>query len=272
MKKPTLAFIGAGNMARSLIAGLIADGYDPKLIWATDPSKEKLTKLMQDFNIQTTTDNQEGIANAEVLILAVKPQVMQQVLEPLRNAIQQKKPLVISIAAMITVDHLEQWLGKDISMVRCMPNTPALVQSGATALFANQKASPLEKATAESILRAVGITLWLEREADLNIVTVISGCGPAYFFLLMEMMQQVAIQMGLPVETARLLSLQTAMGAARLALESENDPAVLRQQVTSPGGTTEKIIEVLEEGKIRDLFLNALTAGKERTETLGKQV
>lgn len=270
--KPTLTFIGAGHMAGSLIAGLIADGYDPSLIWATAPSTENLKKLSQEFSIRTTTDNYIGVEKADVLILAVKPQIMQQVLEPLHDIIQQKRPLIISIASRITVHDLEQWTAPEMAIIRCMPNMPALIQAGATALFANQKVSSDQKDIAESIMRAVGVTLWLEREADINIVTVISGCGPAYFFLLMEMMQEIAIDMGLPAKTAQLLCMQTAIGAARLALESSHDPATLRRQVTSPGGTTERIMEVLEDGKIRDLFLKALSAGKERTEALGKKV
>lgn len=263
MRNTFITFIGAGNMANSLIGGLIADGYDPKRICAADPNLEKLKNLQKKFGINITTKNNEAVANANVIIFAVKPQILKIVATELSNFITEKKPLIISVAAMIPSTHIEKWL-QNAAIVRCMPNTPALIRCGATGLLANRYVTSEQKNLAESIMRAVGITVWVNNEEQIDIVTALSGSGPAYFFLLMEMLQQSAEKLGLPAETARLLTLQTALGAARLALESNEDVTTLRKQVTSPGGTTERAIGVLESGNIRELFFEALQAAQLR--------
>lgn len=259
-----ITFIGAGNMASSLIGGLIADGYDPAAIWATNPTTAKLEALSDRLGINTAQDNAKGAQRAEILVLAVKPQTLPEVARELADVIAAQKPLLITIAAGVPTTSLESWLGNRYAIVRAMPNTPALVGCGATALFANGIVDDPQREIAENILRAVGQTLWVEHESLMDVVTALSGSGPAYFFLVMEALQAAAVDLGLSSKHANLLTLQTALGAARMAIESENDAATLREQVTSPGGTTEAALTVLESGKLRDLFKQALTAAKER--------
>lgn len=268
MKQSTIAFIGSGNMARSLIGGLIADGCNPQRLWAADPNASQLEQLKTLAAINTSTDNHAAIGHADVVVLAVKPQIMKQVASEMADIIQSRQPLVMSIAAGIRTTALQQWLGDGIPLVRTMPNTPALVQTGATALYANEFVSEVQKEQAESIMRAVGLALWVENESLLDTVTALSGSGPAYFFLVMEAMEQAATRLGLPEQTARLLILQTALGAAKMALESSEDPAILRQRVTSPGGTTEQAIRILQEGHLEDLFDQALNAAHQRSREL----
>ena len=264
----TIGFVGGGNMARSLIGGLLADGIAPERIWASDPDAERLDTLRSVFQINATHDNAEVVGAAEVVVLSVKPQIVRQVAQSLGPMIRAKRPLVISIAAGIREADLRRWLGENVALVRSMPNTPALVQSGATALYANPYVNDQQRELAESVLRAVGITVWLEDEAHMDAVTALSGSGPAYFFLIMEALEAAAVELGLVPETARLLTLQTAFGAAKMALESEEPINVLRQRVTSPGGTTEQAVRVLEQGEMRALFRQALKAAYQRSREL----
>lgn len=277
MSTPIIAFIGAGNMAGSLIGGLIADGWSPDCIRAADPDAIRLEALRNQFAIQSSEDNNSIAIDADVLVLAVKPQVLHSVATALSNTVQQQKPLVISIAAGVCEPDIHKWLGgnnvgSNIAIVRTMPNTPALVQSGATALIANASVTEEQRELAETILRAVGLTLWLEDESLLDAVTALSGSGPAYFFLVMEAMEHAGCKLGLPKETARLLTLQTAFGAAKMALESPEGTTTLRERVTSPGGTTEQALAVLEEGNLRGLFDNALKAACERSRELSELI
>ncbi len=272
MKTARLAFIGAGNMARSLIGGLIADGWNPDSISVSDPDSGQLAMLANRFQVHTDTENHRIAENSDVVILAVKPQVIQEVAEDLSATVQKQVPLIISIAAGIRSTDLQRWLGGNCALVRCMPNTPALVQSGATALYANEQVSNEQKDLAETILRAVGLALWVEDEALMDAVTALSGSGPAYFFLVIEALQETGTALGLNEKTARLLALQTAFGAAKMALESSEDASVLRQRVTSPGGTTEKALAVLEAGGIKALFNDALTAARDRSRELAQQL
>ena len=271
MKTTRLAFIGAGNMARSLIGGLVADGWDPACISVSDPDKAQLSALSGRFQVKTESDNRAAAENAEVLVFAVKPQIIRRVGLELAELIQDRQPLLISIAAGIRATDLQRWLGGSCALVRCMPNTPALVQSGATALWHNEHVSEGQKDLAESILRAVGLALWVDSEDLMDAVTALSGSGPAYFLLIMEALQEAGQALGLPEETAKLLTLQTAFGAAKMALESSEDAAVLRQRVTSPGGTTEKALEILENGGLRALFNDALNAARDRSRELASQ-
>lgn len=268
MKIPTIAIIGAGNMGASLIGGLIRDNHPAEQIWAADVSAERLSMLQNQFGIHTTTDNEKAIQQADVVILAVKPQFFFSVTKTLKNQIQARKPLVISIAAGVRENSIQTSLGGNVPIVRTMPNTPALIGCGATALFANAYVTEEQRNQAESIMRAAGVIVWVTDEAQLDIVTALSGSGPAYFFLMMESLQQAAEQLGMPGDTARLLTLQTALGAARMAMESGVPLAELRRQVTSPGGTTEKAISVLEDQNIREIFKNAVQAAKLRSEEL----
>jgi pyrroline-5-carboxylate reductase len=271
MKKIRLAFIGAGNMARSLIGGLIADGWDPACISVSDPDPDQLAAVSRLFGTASAPDNVSAVEQSELVVLAVKPQVMREVARELAATVQGRKPLVISIAAGICTSDLQRWLGGDCALVRCMPNTPALVQSGATAMFANSAVNDDQKALAENILRAVGLALWVADEAQMDAVTALSGSGPAYFFLVIEALQEAGESLGLDGKTARLLALQTAFGAAKMALESRDDAATLRQRVTSPGGTTQKALAVLEEGGLRTLFNDALKAARDRSRELAEQ-
>lgn len=268
MIHPVIAIIGAGNMGSSLISGLIQHGHPAEKIWATDQDEEKLQTLKKTFHVQTTTDNQLAVQKANVVILAVKPQTLHTVLVALRKTVQTHKPLIISIVAGVTVDSIQEGLAAPIAIVRTMPNTPALIGCGATALYANSEVNIEQHSLAESILRAVGIAVWVNDEAMMDVVTALSGSGPAYFFLVMEALQQTAEQMGLAAETARLLTLQTALGASRMAMESGKSLEELRKNVTSPGGTTEKAISILEENNLRGLFQKALQGAKLRSEEL----
>jgi pyrroline-5-carboxylate reductase len=270
MSKKTVAFIGCGNMAAALINGLVADGYDPNHIWASDPDGEKRATLAARCGIRITGDNDEAVQRADVVVLAVKPQVLEQVARSLATTITERQPLVISIAAGVREQDLLSWLGGKAPLVRSMPNTPAMIQTGATVLHAGPGVTAENRDLAESILRAVGLTRWVEDEALMDAVTALSGSGPAYFFLVMEALEAAGMELGLPEETARLLTLQTALGAARMAMESSEGAGILRQRVTSPGGTTEKALQTLEDGGIRRLFQRALQDARDRSLELSK--
>ena len=266
----SITFIGGGNMARSLINGIIQDNNAVNLC-VSDPDETQLDGIRQNWSeVKTTTDNLDAINHVDVVILAVKPQIMADVLQPLAVIAQNQKPLFISIAAGVTEEKLSAWLGGNVPIVRCMPNTPALVQSGATGLFANEYVSDEQHNLAESILRSVGITSWFEQESLLDVVTAISGSGPAYFFLVMEAMQAAAEKLGMKADDAKLLTLQTAFGAAKLALESSDEPAELRKKVTSKGGTTEAALKELVDGGLPELFDTALQAAEQRAKELAK--
>lgn len=270
MKNVDIAFIGGGNMARSLIGGLIADGVAPERIWVADPNPATLSGHQTHFGVHTSADNHAAAQRAQVIVLAVKPQVAKAAAQTLTDALRERPALLISVAAGIREQDLRTWLGEHTAIVRCMPNTPALVGSGATALFANARVTREQKDLAESILRAVGMTLWVEDEGLMDAVTALSGSGPAYFFLVMEAMEQAGCALGLPQATARLLTLQTAFGAAKMALESTEELAALRRRVTSPGGTTEQAIKVLEEHGLAASFEQALRAAQRRSVELAE--
>ena len=262
-----ITFIGAGNMARALISGLIQDS-DNLDIRIADPNESQLQEIQQNWRtVNAFTDNSEAVAGADVIVLAVKPQIMKLVCEPLQADLSSKpQPLIISIAAGVSIANLNLWLGdKAIPIVRCMPNTPSLVQAGMTGLYANNEVSHQQHELAESILRSVGSTLWLSDEDKLDAVTAVSGSGPAYYFLVMEAMQDAAHKLGLTADESRLLVLQTAFGAAKLALESGDDAGVLRQRVTSKGGTTEAALKILMDGGLPALFEDALKAAENRS-------
>ncbi len=270
MTQPTIAFIGSGNMAAALIGGLITDGTPAERILATDPDPARREALANKAGIHTLEDNAEAVARAEVVVLAVKPQVLGEVARNLAESIQQHRPLVISIAAGIRSDTLQHWLGGGVALVRSMPNTPAMLQTGATALFATPEVNEAQREQAESVMRAVGLVQWVDDESLMDAVTALSGSGPAYFFLLMEAMEHAGKRLGLPADTARLLTLQTALGAARMAIESNEDPAQLRRRVTSPGGTTEQAIKRFEEEDLEGIVLRALTAARDRSIELSR--
>ncbi|WP_442498354.1 pyrroline-5-carboxylate reductase [Methylobacter sp. sgz302048] len=270
MKTQKIGFIGGGNMASSLMSGLIASGHSPQQLWVSDINKDQLASLAANLQVNIAPDNETVIQEAEVVVLAVKPQVLRQVAESVAALIQHKKPLVVSIAAGITQSSLSSWLGADTAIVRCMPNTPALVLTGATGLHANRNVTAAQRDLAENIMRSVGISLWVDDESDLDAVTAVSGSGPAYYFLLMEAMEKAAEELGLDKHTARLLVQQTALGAAKIALESSESPEQLRKRVTSPGGTTQRAIETFEQGGFTELVSKAMHAARDRSIEMSK--
>lgn len=270
MKNIPIAFIGGGNMARSLIGGLVAGGHEPDRIWVAEPDIGQRELLHGRHGVRTGSDNLAIAAEAEVIVLAVKPQILQGVARQLAPVVQARRPLVISIAAGVREPDLRRWLGGgSLALVRTMPNTPALVGSAASALFANEFVSEERRQLAESLLRAVGVTVWVDDESLLDAVTALSGSGPAYFFLIMEALERTALDLGLDADNARLLTLQTAFGAAKMALESVESPAILRARVTSPGGTTERALSILREGGLETLLAQALEAARSRARELG---
>ena len=225
MSESNIGFIGGGNMAASLIGGLVANGTPPGTIWVSDPDTPKLDDLTRRFGVNASGDNGVVALRCATLVLAVKPQIMHTVVQALAPVLGEHEPLLVSIAAGVREADINRWAGGDMAIVRTMPNTPALVGCGATALFANAKVDPGQRERAGAILEAVGITIWVDDEVQLDAVTALSGSGPAYYFLLMEIMQATGEAMGLDADSARRLTLQTALGAARIANESDEPPA-----------------------------------------------
>jgi pyrroline-5-carboxylate reductase len=268
----TIAFIGGGNMATSLIGGLIASGQPKDAIWVTDVDDEKLRSLQNNFQVNATGDNALAVRRAGTVVLAVKPQMMGQVLDAISQASKETAPLIVSIAAGVREPDIRRRLGYDAAIVRTMPNTPALLGCGASALYANDNVSAEQRSRAESVLRAVGITVWVDAESRLDAVTALSGSGPAYYFLLMELMEESGVEMGLDREAARALTLQTALGAARMAKETDEAPSTLRERVTSPGGTTQAAIRSLEDSAIAKVVSKALEAARDRAIELGDEL
>lgn len=272
MKTPNIAFIGAGNMASSIIGGLLEGGHPAAGITAADPYQPSLENLQARWDIHVHPDNAAAAADADVVILAVKPQVMAEAAVSVADAVASNAALVISIAAGITVDSLERRLGEHAAIVRCMPNTPALLGAGASGLFANEQATDLQRSHAQDILSAVGITCWVDEEEQLDAITALSGSGPAYFFLFFEAMIDAGCELGLDRETATQLALQTGLGAARMSLENALDVVELRRQVTSPAGTTEKAIESFERDGLRTLVSNAMQAASKRAKEMARDM
>jgi len=265
-----ICFIGAGNMATSLIGGLIANHYDSAAISACDIDAAQLQQLQGRFGIGTSQDALDGARAAEVVMLAVKPQVMQIVCEQLCSLPVNPEQMFISIAAGIPIDAIDNWLGGGRSIVRCMPNTPSLLQLGATGLAANSRVSAAQKATAEKIMQAVGIGIWVDAEADLDAVTAISGSGPAYFFYFIELLEAAGVKLGLTQSTAARLARQTALGAASMALEE--DVVKLRAQVTSKKGTTEQAILSFQHNQLERLVDDATAAAHKRAQELAHEL
>ncbi|MBI6953256.1 MULTISPECIES: pyrroline-5-carboxylate reductase [unclassified Pseudomonas] len=270
MSKTRIAFIGAGNMAASLIGGLRAQGLDTALIRASDPGAETRARITAEHGIEAFEDNAKAIDGVDVIVLAVKPQVMKAVCETLKPNLKPGQ-LVVSIAAGITCASLQAWLGA-IPLVRCMPNTPALLRQGVSGLYATREVSMEQRRQAEQLLSAVGTALWLEHEQQLDAVTAVSGSGPAYFFLLIEAMTAAGEKLGLPRETASQLTLQTALGAARMAVSSDVDAAELRRRVTSPAGTTEAAIKSFQANGFEAIVEKALQAAAKRSAELAEKL
>ncbi|MEM9621711.1 MAG: pyrroline-5-carboxylate reductase [Pseudomonadota bacterium] len=263
-----ITFIGAGNMATAMIRGLLAGGCEPATIRAADPLNAALSTIAS-HGIVTTTDNNAAIANADVVVLAVKPQVAQQVVKGLHTLTP--KTLLISIAAGINLSSLQSWTSNEQPIVRCMPNTPALMGAGIAGLFANNACVAEHQVSAAQVLSAAGEIVWVDAETQLDAVTAVSGSGPAYFFLLMEAMIDAGQQRGLSRETATQLTLQTAFGAALMARDSDTTPAQLRQNVTSPGGTTAAALEVMLQRQLPDIVAESISAADRRAAELAEE-
>ena len=270
MSNTRIAFIGAGNMAASLIGGLRAKGLDAGQIRASDPGAETRAKVNAEQGIDVFADNAEAIKDADVVVLAVKPQAMKAVCEAIRPSLKPNQ-LVVSIAAGITCASLNNWLGAQ-PIVRCMPNTPALLRQGVSGLFATAEVTAEQRQQAEELLSAVGIALWLNEEQQLDAVTAVSGSGPAYFFLLIEAMTAAGVKLGLPADIAAQLTVQTALGAAHMAVASDVDAAELRRRVTSPSGTTEAAIKSFQAGGFEALVEKALGAAAHRSAEMAEQL
>jgi len=271
MSDGTIAFIGGGNMAHSLVGGMIADGRSPESIWVADPYIDQLDTHRHRHGVNVTQENTEAAAHADVIVMAVKPQVLRVAAQQIGAIVKERQSLVLSIAAGLREPDISRWLGGQVPVVRAMPNTPALLQSGATVLYANPSVDAEQKKLAEEIMSAVGMTLWIDEEEHMDAVTATSGSGPAYFFLMMEAMQAAARSLDLPANVAEKLVLQTALGAARMATEGEDDAGTLRENVTSPGGTTAAALEVFREQGLEEIFKKALTAARDRSRTLSNE-
>lgn len=258
-----IAFIGGGNMARSLIAGLVRRGMPASRIHVAEPVAELRQALQRDFDITPHADAEAAARQAGLWVMAVKPQVMRSVCTALA-AHTAGQPLVVSIAAGITGAQLDRWLGGGQAIVRAMPNTPALLGAGVTGLFANAQVSQEQRKQAEQVLASAGRTVWIASEDKMDAVTAVSGSGPAYVFLLAEAMEAAAIEQGLPADAARTLVLDTVLGAARMLTEAGEAPAELRRRVTSPGGTTQAAIETFQAGGFEALTARAIAAAARR--------
>ena len=270
VSKQMIGFIGAGNMARSMAGGLIANDWPKNKILLSDPDEVQRQGAQQALGVEIVVKNAAVVDRADILVLAVKPQSLAEVVAEIAGPLAEKNPLIISIAAGILTGDLIKWIGREAPVVRVMPNTPALIGSGASGLYANEYTNEEQREQAETIMRATGVTVWVKDEALLDIITALSGSGPAYFLLVMEVMESAATKAGLDQKSARLLTLETALGAAKMALESSVDPATLRQRVTSAGGTTEAAIKILEQGKIDQLFTSAINAATTRSKELAE--
>lgn len=266
MKEVKTGLIGAGNIARAIIGGLIDSGLPPSCISAADPSANQLALLPP--GVMQKGSNRQLAKEADVILLCVKPGLIMTVAEDIKALVKSK--LVISVAAGVSTGSLEQVLGSGVAIIRCMPNTPALVRHGMTGLFANPFVTDAQRQIAREILGAVGKTRWFDAEDQLDAVTAVSGSGPAYFFLVMEALQAAAEELALPPEVARELVVQTALGAAYMASQSAEDAASLRRNVTSPGGTTEAAIKHLLAAGLPGDFSLAVQAAFERSRELAK--
>lgn len=268
------AFIGGGNMGGALIRGLIARGLAAQRISVGEAHQARRIALADELGVHVTADNREAVAGADVVVLAVKPQDMAGTVQALAEVFAQRPPLVLSIAAGIRVTDIAGWCGPGVAVVRAMPNRPALNGAGATAMYAPASLGEAQRGLAAEVLGAVGTTVWVPDEDALDVVTALSGSGPAYFFLLAELMTDAAVNLGLDRASAQELSIQTLFGSGRMARESDGDLARLRAEVTSKGGTTEAALRSFEGANLRGIVAAALSAaterGREMAQSFGK--
>ncbi|MDG0991857.1 MAG: pyrroline-5-carboxylate reductase [Luminiphilus sp.] len=267
----TIGFVGAGNMASAIIGGLLSAGYDPKRLCAVDPSEAALAKLRALGLSELGTQPSQGFKNCELVVLAVKPQLMAAAAKGIKHHLS-AHTAVMSVAAGISVNALKTQLANaSLPVVRCMPNTPALVGAGASGLFASPEITAEQRAGIESVMGVVGTTVWLEEENHIDVVTAISGSGPAYFFAFMEAMITAGEKLGLDQQTASQLTLQTALGAAKLATQGSDAVSELRRNVTSPGGTTERALESFDQDNLAQLVDRGMQACLARAQEMAKE-
>lgn len=271
MQTATIGFLGAGNMAGAIINGMLASGFDAQRIQICDRNEPKRADFERK-GLVATADPAELVAACDILVLAVKPQALKSVIEPLASAFQARRPLVVSVAAGVTAQSIDRWLGGDFAIVRTMPNTPSLVMTGATGLFANAHVSAEERSAVQQIFDGIGATLWVEDEADLHAVTATSGSAPAYFFRFMEAMQKAAEHQGLDADSARALIVQTALGAAKMVQQTGEMPDELRRKVCSPNGTTERAIRSFEADDLDAMVERAMHACRVRSIELSEEL
>jgi pyrroline-5-carboxylate reductase len=270
---PHIAFVGAGNMASSIIGGLIASGHPADKISAADPFPASLERLREAAPVAVYSDNAEAVAAADVVVLAVKPQIIAEASSSISVAVSTNNAVVISIAAGVTIASLQARLGPTAAIVRCMPNTPALLRCGASGLFANDVSTAQQRGFAQDILSAVGMAFWVKSEPELDAVTALSGSGPAYFYLFMEAMIDAGQQLGLEREDATNLAMETSFGASRMALEhTDIDLQELRRRVTAPGGTTERAIQSFEQDGLREVVARAMIAAADRAAEMAQEM
>jgi pyrroline-5-carboxylate reductase len=271
MSQQRIAFVGGGNMATSLIGGLLARGTAAADIIVADPDAGQRERLGRDFGVATVDTATAAVEGAGTVVLAVKPQQMAEVSRSIAEQVRANGALVISIAAGIRLADLARWLGPGVSLIRTMPNRPALIGAGITALYAGPDVSAAARETAADILAACGPTVWVPDEGQIDVVTAVSGSGPAYFFLLIECLEAAGIELGLDPVTARTLAIETARGSGLMAATATDPPAQLRAQVTSKGGTTAAALEVLEAAGVRGIFAAAVAAGARRSTALAAE-
>jgi pyrroline-5-carboxylate reductase len=266
-----IAFIGGGHMTTSLVGGLRARGAVPGDLCVSDPVAGQRQRLEFDFGVRTTPSNAEAVREAGLVVLAVKPQDMATAAQSIAPELATRRRIVVSIAAGIRVANLRHWLGGGTPVVRTMPNRPALIGAGITAAYAGPGVDHADRAAVERVLSTVGPLVWLDDEPQMDVVTAVSGSGPAYFFLLVEALEDAGASLGLPRDVARQLAAHTALGAGRMVTESSDLPAKLREQVTSKGGTTAAALAVLEQAGLRGIFAEAIAAAARRSAELADQ-
>ena len=269
MFKAKIGFIGGGNMARSIVSGIISNGYEASLISVVDPNESQLDRI-REYGVQVTVDANQIIDTVDILVLAVKPQVMSELASLIGKKVKSRNILVLSIASGIRVNQLEKWYGSKTAIIRIMPNTPALLKCGASAMFSNDYVASQQKELAEHLMRSVGVVTWVKKEHLIDVAGAISGSGPAYYFLMMEVIKDIGVRMGLTEKQSKLLTTQTAYGASRMALETADDLEVLRQNVTSKGGITAAAINTLEQKGFRRILDEALDNNLKRSEELAE--
>ena len=272
MNEANITFIGAGNIATALIMGLIATDYPADKLIVSNPTSKKLQLLHKKLGVHITQNNVEAAENADIIIFAVKPHTMPAVCRELKNSIEKNTPLLISVASGVTTQQIESWLNSRPAVVHAIPNTPLTVRAGATGLFANTHTTEAQREQAEMLFRSAGVAVWVDEEDHIELVLAVSGSGPAYYFLFMEAMQEAAQAMGLSHDMARLLTSQTVLGAARMAMETDQDVMQLRQSITSPNGTTAAAIRVFETGNIRKVMADAMQAAYNRSKEMSAEI